>query len=430
MQESPSAALFKLPWREFRADLIAWMMAGLMMVIIYEVFFEPYIWTGIKVLISCFSAGLFAGMYHYLGIENRVIDTLGQRKSHSIPPTSMITVSKKVLTLIASLLVFMALAVLMMVVLDIYYLLENRDVSGPELYWGVFKEIVFALGVMLFLSFMIMNRYTRNLKKTLGSHISAMEKISEGDLDTPVPVLSNDEFAHIAVKTNDMIQGLREREICHASFQKYVSPEISDKILKGQISPEGELVNATILFCDLRGYTSFVEKKTPSDVVRFLNFYFSEMERLIRKHNGIVLQFIGDEIEAVFGGTPTQNAHADQAIAAALDMREALDRINISREKVGEAPVRHGIGIHTGQVLAGNVGSPERMVYAMVGDVVNVASRLQVLNKQCGTDILMSRRTKEDATDLRFPLKSMGTFPVRGKSETIDVYTVESKTAA
>ena len=108
-----------------------------------------------------------------------------------------------------------------------------------------------------------------------------------------MPVLSNDEFAHIAVKTNDMIQGLREREICHASFQKYVSPEISDKILKGQISPDGELVNATILFCDLRGYTTFVEKKTPTDVVRFLNFYFSEMERIIRNPSGLVVGFFG-----------------------------------------------------------------------------------------------------------------------------------------
>jgi len=400
------------------------------MVIIYEVFFEPYVWTGIKVLISCLALGLFGGMYHYLGTETRVIDTLRERRSHSVPPKSMLTVSKKVMILIISLLMFMTIAVLMMVVLDIYYLLENRDMLGPDLYWGIFKEIVFALVVMLFFSLMIINRYAENLKKTFGSHIRAMEKISQGDLDAPVPVLSNDEFAHIAAKTNDMIQGLREREICHASFQKYVSPEISDKILKGQISPEGEMVHATILFCDLRGYTSFVEKKTPPDVVRFLNFYFSEMERIIRKHGGIVLQFIGDEIEAVFGGTSQDAAHAGQAIAAALEMRQALERINIDRRTAGEEPVHHGIGIHTGQVLAGNVGSPERMVYAMVGDVVNVASRLQVLNKQCGTDILMSRHTKEDAADFRFPLKSMGTYPVRGKSETIDVYTVESKSAA
>ena len=427
LNESPSVVLFRLPWREFWTDVILWTIAGAMMVVIYEAFFEPYTWTHVKVLLTCFSAGLFAGMYHFLGAENRVIDTLIARRSLSVPSGSLLTVSKKIMLLIVSLLVFMALAILMMVALDIYYLLENPSMSRSELYWGVFKEIVFALAIMLFFSVMIVRRYARNLRKTFNSHISAMDGISQGDLDAPVPVLSNDEFVHIAAKTNAMIQGLREREICHASFEKYVSPEISEKILRGEISPEGEMVTATILFCDLRGYTGFVEKKTPPDVVRFLNAYFSQMERIIRKHGGIVLQYIGDEIEAVFGG-PTPNAsHASQAVAAALEMRQALDRINAERRQVGEEPVHHGIGIHTGQVLAGNVGSPDRMVYAMVGDVVNVASRLQVLNKQCGTDILISRNTKEDAANDRFQVTSMGTFPVRGKTETIDVYTVDSE---
>jgi len=243
-----------------------------------------------------------------------------------------------------------------------------------------------------------------------------------------VPLLADDEFARIAAKTNEMIQGLKERDICQVRFGRYVSPEISRRILNGEISADGELVEATILFCDLRGYTSFVEKKSPTEVVRFMNRYFTEMEHAVRDNGGIVLQYIGDEIEAVFGtpAVPSQN-HSERAVSAALAMRAALEQINEQRRSNGESEIRHGVGVHCGTVLAGNVGSPERLVYAMVGDAVNVASRLQVLNKTCGTDILVSRNVVERLSGLDFRFESMGAFPIRGKTEQIEVFSVSAR---
>jgi adenylate cyclase len=420
----PDGTVFQLPWRELRADLTAWLVCGAMMVALYELFFDPYIWTGFKVMIGCAAFGIFGGMFHYLGMESRIIAVLATHSKTAIRPRMSWSVSRKMFVLIMMVLSMMALAILMMVLLDVYYLVENGDMPTPDLYWGIFKEIFFALAVLMAISLMILKRYSQNLKRTVTVQLDAMEEISQGNLDRQVPVLSGDEFAQYAHKTNEMLEGLKERDLCHDSFDRYVSPEISRKILQGDISPEGDVSDVTVLFCDLRGYTSFVEKRNPREVVAFMNLYFSRMEAVIRDHGGLILQYIGDEIEAVFGAPIPVRDHPDHAVAAALAMRQALATINAERQAGGEDPIQHGIGIHSGSVLAGNVGSAERMVYAMVGDTVNVASRLQVLNKSCGTDILISRTTRDRLLDPPKGLSSKGVHPIKGKSAQVEVFTI------
>ena len=319
---------------------------------------------------------------------------------------------------------FMMVVILLMVFMDINYLLTNKNVIDADITFSIFKEILFAFVVLLVLSLVILGRYSQNLKSILAVQVDAMENISRGNYDTRVPVVSNDEFGLIAAKTNEMVEGLKERDACQVSFGKYVTPERSDKILKGEISSAGELTEATILFCDLRGYTPFVEKRDPKDVVRFLNTYFSEMEQAIRKFRGIVLQYIGDEIEAVFGTPIPEKEHPEMAVMAALEMRKRLGNLNKNREKAGESPISHGIGIHTGMVLAGSVGSPDRLVYAMVGDAVNLASRIQDLNRQYNTDILISHATKEILRPGKFDLSSLGRTDIRGKTEGVEIFSV------
>lgn len=404
--------------------MTTWIIAGGMMVVIYGFYRDAYATTGLKVFLGCLSFGLFGGMLSYLGTEYQVIDRLEGYRGPGGVPKRFLPVNRKLMFFIITLLTFMSVVILLMVTLDIWYLLKNKNMPEPEIYWGVVKEIIFALVVLLGISLAVLGRYSRNLKRVLSVQIDAMNKISQGNLDARVPVMTSDEFAQIAAKTNDMITGLRERNVCQSSFEKYLSPEVSEKILKGEISPAGETTEATILFCDLRGYTSFVEKTAAAEVVLFLNGYFSEMERIIRNHGGIVLQYIGDEIEAVFGPPFKAEHHPDRAVAAAVDMRSALERLNRDRRGAGKAPVAHGIGIHTGWILAGNVGSPERLVYAMVGDTVNLASRLQVLNKTCNTDILVSRTTRELITSETLQFSSMGKYPIKGKSSETEVFSV------
>lgn len=415
--------IYSRPWREFLADLLAWTLVGSIMAGLYLGYFRAPFLTGVKVVLGCISFGLFGGMLSYLAIEKRIMTVLRDDSGRVLPgPKRVISVSRKMLFFTVTVLFFMVITALLMIFMDLNYLLAHKDLFGPEIYAGVFKEILFAFAVLLFLALLILGRYSRNLKGIMDIQLGVMEDISRGKYQSRVPVVSNDEFGLIAAKTNEMIGGLLERDFCHQSFGRYVAPEVSEKILKGEVSLDGELRQVTILFCDLRGYTSFVETREPKEVVGFLNAYFSEMEAAVKKHGGIVLQYIGDEIEAVFGAPQDLPDHPRMAVLAGLEMRSRLEALNGKRRAAGEPLVAHGIGIHTGEVLAGSVGSPERLVYAMVGDTVNAASRIQTLNKEFGTDILVSQATKDLIPEEDFAFSSLGRVALRGKRREIEVY--------
>jgi class 3 adenylate cyclase len=416
--------VLRLPWRAFLTDMATWLAAGLVMVFIYYTFLLPYASTAIKVLAACAAFGMFSGMMSYLSTERRIVHSFRGRRTFSMPSGRLLTVSKKILVLIVTVVGMMAFAILLMVLLDVYYLIGKEN-SRPEVYWGIFKEIAFALCILLGISLVIVKRYAANLKAILDLQLNAMDEISRGNLEKQVPIVSSDEFARVAQKTNQMMLGLKERDFCRSSFDKYVSPEISRKILDDAIAPSGEILDVSVLFADLRNYTGFAEQRSPAEVVAMMNRYFSEMERVIRDNGGVVLQFIGDEIEAVFGAPKADADHPDHAVAAAVAMRESLQRLNAERRQQGEPEIQHGIGVHSGPVLAGNVGSAERKTYTMLGDTVNLASRLQVLNKQLETEILISGATRSRLVRSDVPLRSMGRHSIKGKTETVDVYAVE-----
>ena len=251
----------------------------------------------------------------------------------------------------------------------------------------------------------------------------AMARVERGRLDGRAPVVSTDEIGAVAEGFNRMLHGLRERETVKETFGKYVTPEIRDEILAGRIRGEGELVEATMLFADLRDFTPWVEATEPRQVVRDLNEYFTEMDQAIRAHGGLVLQFIGDEIEAVFGAPIASRDHAARAVHAAIEMRRRLQAWNAAREAAGRTPLRHGIGIHTGTVLAGNIGGAARLSYALVGDPVNLASRIQGLTKDFKADILISEATRR-RLDGTVAVEELPAVRVKGRVEEVNVYRV------
>jgi class 3 adenylate cyclase len=200
-----------------------------------------------------------------------------------------------------------------------------------------------------------------------------------------------------------------------------VSQEIRDEILAGRVSLEGQVREVTILFADLRDFTTWVEATDPREVVRDLNAYFTEMEAAIRGEGGLVLQYIGDEIEAVFGAPLDKPGHAGAAVRAALEMRRRLAAWNAARAAGGKPPLRHGIGVHTGNVIAGNIGSSERLSYALVGDPVNLASRIQGLTKEFAADVLVSSSTRERVGP-EIPLRPLPAVKVKGRAAEVEVY--------
>ena len=262
---------------------------------------------------------------------------------------------------------------------------------------------------------------SRSVAEPLARLESAMAEVERGRFDVRCPVVSNDEIGALTEGFNRMVRGLQEREVIKETFGKYVTEEIRDEILAGRLALEGELREVTILFSDLRDFTTWVEASDPRDVVRDLNAYFTEMEAAIRGHGGLVLQYIGDEIEAVFGAPVAQAGHAERAVRAAREMRERLAAWNAARERTGQPPLRHGIGVHTGMVVAGNIGSSERLSYALVGDPVNLASRLQGLTKELHADVLVSGTTSARVGG-GLPLVPLPAVRVKGRSAEVEVY--------
>lgn len=215
----------------------------------------------------------------------------------------------------------------------------------------------------------------------------------------------------------------KERDFISETFGKFVDDEVRDEILLNRDSLDGEVREVTVLFADLRGFAKLVNSTAPKEVVRILNHYFKEMSEAIKKHQGLVLQFIGDEIEAVFGAPVSLDGHQLLAVNAALEMQRRLSSVNIKLINQGFEPLKHGIGIHTGKVLAANIGSPDRHSYAMIGDAVNMASRLQELSKNFDSDILISATTNESVkqfirTDKLPPTKA------KGYDEKLEIYQI------
>jgi len=290
-----------------------------------------------------------------------------------------------------------------------------------RLHSAVISQSLVFIGVGLWLTILV----SHNLAAPLREIIEVLRSVRHGVFDRKVRVTSNDEIGYTGDVINEMNEGLREREFIKTTFGKYVSEEIRDEILAGRIPLDGEMRTVTVLFADLRNYTPMVEKTEPKEVVKLLNGYFKEMDEAVRSHHGLVLQYIGDEIEAVFGAPVRRDDHPTLAVRAALEMAKRLRDFNKDLESRGFPPLAHGIGIHTGEVVAANIGSPDRLSYALVGDTVNLASRVQDLNKETGTEILITEATRAGLRE-SFPLKALPPARVKGKTQEIQIYTVSS----
>ena len=302
-------------------------------------------------------------------------------------------------------------------------LLEADPTTAAGLVRGMLVLIVFLLAVGIMTAAGLAVFVSRSVAGPLGRLRATMADVERGDLGARAPVVANDEIGGLAEGFNRMVEGLREREFVKETFGKYVSPEVRDEILGRRIPLDGQLREVTVLFADLRDFTPWVERSDARQVVRDLNAYFTEMEAAIRSHGGLVLQYIGDEIEAVFGAPVADPAHAAHAVESALEMRRRLTAWNAARREIGSTPLRHGIGIHTGPVIAGNIGSAERLSYTLVGDAVNLASRLQSLTRDLGCDILVSGDTRRHL-DGGFALTPLPAVRVKGKSEEVEVFSL------
>ena len=216
----------------------------------------------------------------------------------------------------------------------------------------------------------------------------------------------------------------REKRYVKDLFGKYVTPEIRDQILADKIPLNGERKEATVLIADLGDFTPYVEENSPEEVVKSLRKYFTAMQKSIRRHQGLILQYVGDEIVAAFGAPVACSDHASRAMQAAMEMQKNLQNLNMARAREGKQPFRHRIGIHTGEVLAGNTGSEDQPSFTLIGDTVNIASRLQEFNKKRGTEVIFSTATREKIPD-HIRVRKLDSARLKGITRPIEIFTFD-----
>lgn len=326
--------------------------------------------------------------------------------------------------------VFLFVSIVPLLVMSVATTVRVRGLRGADVESAaaILQNLMLVQGVLLFsgllLAFVLARYLADSVSRPLRDLQASMARVAQGDLQAHCAVVSNDEIGAVTAGFNHMVAGLRDRELIHETFGRYVSPEVRDEILSGRTALAGDQREVTILFADLRGFSTWVEASPAAEVVESLNAYFTEMELAIRAHGGLVLQYIGDEIEAVFGAPLADDDHADHAVAAAIEMQQRLDAWNHRRSEAGFRTLRHGIGIHSGTVVAGNIGSARRTSYALVGDAVNVASRIEALNKTYGSRILVSGATRSRLREA-MPMQALPAVRVKGRSAEVEVYRLD-----
>ncbi|MBI2848706.1 MAG: adenylate/guanylate cyclase domain-containing protein [Chloroflexi bacterium] len=252
--------------------------------------------------------------------------------------------------------------------------------------------------------------------------ISVVSDVAMGDLSRQVEVEGEDELAALGMAINEMILSLREKELIRNAYGKYVTKQVEE--LKEGLKLGGETRQVTILLADIKGFTTMAEREDPQEVVRFLNRYFSMMVNVILRYEGTIDRYIGSALLTMFGAPLPQPDHAQRALDAAMAMQRELAVFNRERETEGKQPVRVGIAINTGYAIVGNIGSETKMEYRAVGNTVDVASRLQELNKQFGTEILVTESTCASASK-RLKLREIPLAPLRRRKDATRCYAVE-----
>ena len=291
------------------------------------------------------------------------------------------------------------------------------------------RALALGVGLLLVASLIIAERVSRSIQRPLEKLSGFAHAIGTGDLTGRADVTGRDVAGRLAAALNEMAAGLQERDHVKEVFGRYIATQVSDKILKGQANLGGESRRVSILFSDIRNFTNMSEQMTPHQVVAFLNDYFSEMVDAVFEQNGMLDKFLGDGLMAIFGAFGDDPDHPRRSVLAALRMQALLAKLNGERAMAGKPAIAIGIGIHTDEVILGNIGSRKRLEYTVVGDGVNTSSRLQGLNKEFGTTILISETTYEAVKD-EFVCRPMPDAHLRGKVRELKFYEVVSVKAA
>jgi len=311
---------------------------------------------------------------------------------------------------------WLAISVYPIVVLATGYYPRTGDAAGLEQVAWSFSLLMLPIGAFLVLSL------GRSFRRPVRALLEATAKIEAGDFGVNLRSDHNDELGYLIDRTADMATGLQEKQLISDTFGKVVDPRVRDHLLQGNIALGGVRRKAAVLFCDIRGFTTFSEANDEETVVIALNEHLAEMERCIVEQGGMINKFLGDGLLALFGLPISTENPAAEAYAAARRMLEVNHRKNLERRRRGEGELRLGIGVHYGPVIAGNIGSPSRMEYTVIGDTVNLASRIQEYSKRLPGELFLTQAVQERLGEIGSSNIHLGSASVRGRQEKVGLY--------
>ncbi len=285
----------------------------------------------------------------------------------------------------------------------------------------VVSTMLLMVGLGIIASLLLAKRLTRPIHQL----IEASKAISAGNYRVRLEQNRRDELGSLIASINAMSEGLLRKEQVEKTFSRYVSPKVAKEVLGDleRVQLGGIRVCASVVFADIVGFTRLSESLAPEQVSALLNDYFSHIDRAALAFGGHIDKYMGDCAMLVFGVPEPDPDHAFNAVACAVLIQRLVERLNRQRESAGQIPVQFRIGVNAGEMLAGNMGSSERMEYTVVGDAVNLASRLAGV-AEAGEIVLSETMRGENRLASRLVADPKGSIRLRGKSEPVTVYRI------
>ena len=282
-------------------------------------------------------------------------------------------------------------------------------------------DVLIAIGTAFAASLLLTLMFLGSIMRPLRDLEEGIRLIRQGQFGATIPVTTLDEFGELSAAFNGMSQGLAERERIRATFATYMDGGVADHILRDESSGAGAEIEVSLLFCDVREFTAFAAKAQAPEVLQRLNHLFEAVVPIINGHGGHVNKFVGDGLLAVFGAPEPYEDHAERAVRCAIAMAQ---RVNHG----GSGLFSVGIGVNSGNVVAGSIGGAGRLEYSVIGDAVNVAARVEAATRDLEDEVLITEQTRL-AVGGTIELERRGMIEIRGKSEPVEVWAPIVQTA-
>ncbi|HEY3306685.1 MAG TPA: adenylate/guanylate cyclase domain-containing protein [Candidatus Binatia bacterium] len=301
----------------------------------------------------------------------------------------------------------------------VHTILSRSQIMAADRWVAVALSLIFALAMSLLLTFFRPMAATIFALVAIPLLLVPLSYLAFAKLGVWVDFVT----PLVAIRWGASIADYLEARRVRRSLGQYVDREVADQIVDQDETLGGQMREATIFFTDIRNYTTLSEGKRPEEVVSILNELFATIGKVVARHQGCIVDFIGDAVLAAFGAHKPNPSHAADAVATALEVQAELDRLNKAWHKRDIPHLQIGVGIHSGEVLAGIVGSGQRRKFGVTGDTVNTGSRVEALNKEFSTSILITRETLERLNG-KFKVEGRGEVKVKGRDKPVEVFEV------